>query len=125
MSESLEIRRSSQPLAAQMNELTKAAQDGEGWTNERKEKFDKLEKEFDSMQERAANIEREEKARAASDAMQAGIDEARHAAKKAEQTKNIGSNVLLIGISRVRFEYGVFEHHKIICPIWVIFEVRE
>ena len=87
MSKSNETKRARQPVAEKMRELVKEAA-GE-WSPEQREKFDSMEKELNSLSQKAADQERDEKAASLADAISAGVDERRHAEQKAAQTKNI------------------------------------
>lgn len=81
MSKSLELKQQRVPLAARMRELVaKGAKDG--WTNEARAEFDKIEKDIDRLAAEAVDAEREEKGRAYGDAVSAGIDEQRFNEKK-------------------------------------------
>ena len=81
MSKSLDLKQQRVPLAAKMRELV--AQGAEnGWSNEARAEFDKLEKEIDRLGAEAVDAEREEKSAAYGDAIAAGIDEQRFNEKK-------------------------------------------
>lgn len=95
MSKSLELKQQRVPLAARMRELVaKGAKDG--WTNETRAEFDKLEKEIDRLGAAAVDAEREEKSAAYGDAIAAGIDEQRFEEKKnrADITMDMRANAL-------------------------------
>ena len=89
-SRSIDLLNQRMPLAEKMRELVKeASQADDGWTPDRREKFDNMESEINRLGEQAEDAEREEKAERYNDATQAGLDEVRFQEKQDSLTKNV------------------------------------
>ena len=84
---SLNLKRQRMPLADQLRSVVEDAHKN-GWTNDKRAEFDKIETEIDRLGAAAADAERQEKSALVNDARSAGIDESNWHEKKASQTKN-------------------------------------
>ena len=83
-----EIRQKRIPLADAMGKIV-AEGNATGWTPDLRQKFDRLEKEIDSLGQQAEDVQRSEKQRAMDDAKSAGMEEMLWREKQQAKTKNI------------------------------------
>ena len=86
--DSLNLKRKRLPLADQLRSVVEDAHKN-GWTNDKRAEFDKIETEIDRLGAAAADAERQEKSALVNDARSAGIEESNWHEKKASQTKNM------------------------------------